>query len=134
MTLTEKSERCKIYSRYHKNDFQYEVSEKLAQNGMVVSASAWSGWMDKHYPKFEYTNGEYYMSADMSYEDIVNKLNNPDISHKIVKVCVPEGTNAMQISKLMEENGICSADDFLSACKRRAITIMIFFLRYLIRI
>lgn len=101
-----------------KNDFQYEVSEKLAQNGMVVSASAWSSWMDKHYPKFEYTNGEYYMSADMSYEDIVNKLNNPDISHKIVKVCVPEGTNAMQISKLMEENGICSADDFLSACKK----------------
>ncbi len=101
-----------------KNDFQYEVSEKLAQNGMVISASAWSNWMDKHYPKFEYTNGEYYMTADMSYEEIVNKLNNPDISHKTVKVCVPEGTNAMQISKLMEENGICSADDFLSACKK----------------
>lgn len=101
-----------------KNDFQYEVSEKLAQNGMVISAAAWSNWMDKHYPKFEYSNGEYYMTADMSYEEIVNKLNNPDISHKTVKVCVPEGTNAMQISKLMEENGICSADDFLSACKK----------------
>lgn len=101
-----------------KNDFQYEVSEKLAQNGMVISASAWSNWMDKHYPKFEYTNGEYYMTADMSYEEIVNKLNNPDISHKTVKVCVPEGTNAMQIATLMQDNGICSADDFLSACKK----------------
>ncbi len=101
-----------------KNDFQYEVSEKLAQNGMVISASAWSNWMDKHYPKFEYTNGEYYMTADMSYEEIVNKLNNPDISHKTVKVCVPEGTNAMQIAALMQDNGICSADDFLSACKK----------------
>ena len=101
-----------------KNDFQYEVSEKLAQNGMVISAAAWSNWMDKHYPKFEYTNGEYYMTADMSYEEIVNKLNNPDISHKTVKVCVPEGTNAMQIAALMQDNGICSADDFLSACKK----------------
>ena len=100
------------------NDYQYEVSQWLENTGIVESASVWSAWMDKHYPKFEYTNGEYYMSADMSYEDIVNKLNNPDISHKIVKVCVPEGTNAMQISKLMEENGICSADDFLSACKK----------------
>lgn len=101
-----------------KNDFQYEVSQKLADNGIVVSASMWSSWMDKNYPKYEYTNGEYYMSADMSYEDIVNKLNNPDISHKTVKVCVPEGTDVMQISKLMEENGICSAEDFLSACKK----------------
>ena len=99
------------------NDYQYEVSQWLGRTGIVESASVWSAWMDKHYPDFVYINGEYNMRADMSYEEIVDKLNNPDISHKIVKVCIPEGTNVMEISEILEENGICSADDFLNECR-----------------
>ena len=73
--------------------------------------------MSNHYPDFEYTNGEYNMTASMSYEEIAEKLQNPDISHKAVKVCIPEGTNAMQIAEILEENGICKAADFLEVCK-----------------
>ena len=100
-----------------KNDFEYEVGEKLYQNGIVVSSAVWTAWMDKNYPDFEYTNGEYNMSADMSYEEIVAKLQNPDISHKTVKIVIPEGTNAMQIADIMQQNGICSSVSFLDACK-----------------
>ena len=99
------------------NDYQYEVSQWLAMNGIVEYASVWSSWMDKHYPDYVFINGEYNMRADMSYEEIVKKLDNPDISHKIVKVCIPEGTNVMEISKILEQNGICKADDFLDECR-----------------
>lgn len=65
-------------------DFQYEISKMLANNGIVVDDSIWSAWMDKHYPDFTYINGEYYMKSNMSYEEIAQKLQNPDISHKVV--------------------------------------------------
>lgn len=100
-----------------KSDFEYEIGQKLAANGIIVSDTVWTNWMSSHYPDFEYINGEYIMYSNMSYEDIAQKLQNPDISHKSVKVCIPEGTNAMQIADILEKNNICKANDFLDVCK-----------------
>lgn len=100
-----------------KSDFEYEVGQKLAANGVIVSDTVWTNWMSSHYPDFEYINGEYNMNSNMSYEDIAKKLQNPDISHKSVKVCIPEGTNVMQIADILEKNNICKANDFLEVCK-----------------
>ena len=102
-----------------KNDFEYEIGKKLYNNKIVLFDSLWTSWMDKHYPDFTYINGEYYLSADMSYEEIAKKLQNPDISHKTVKVAIPEGYNVMQIAKVLEENEICKAKDFLEVCKSK---------------
>ena len=35
------------------SDFQYDVSQKLYNNGIVINDSVWSSWMDKHYPDFK---------------------------------------------------------------------------------
>lgn len=99
------------------NDFEYEIGQKLEQNKVVLSATVWTNWMSKHYPKFEYINGEYSLNSAMSYEQIAQKLQDPDVSHKKVKVCIPEGTNVMQIAKILEENSICKASEFLEVCK-----------------
>ena len=96
-------------------DFQYEISKMLANNGIVVDDSIWSAWMDKHYPDFTYINGEYYLKSNMSYEEIAQKLQNPDISHKVVSVAIPEGYNVFEIAKTLEDNQICSAKDFYAA-------------------
>ena len=100
-----------------KQDFEYEIGEKLKAGGIVVNSSLWSNWMTSHYPDFKYINGEYVLTADMSYEDIANKLQNPDLSHMTVKVAIPEGYNVFEIAKTLEENGICKADAFLEVCK-----------------
>lgn len=100
-------------------DFEYEVGQKLYNNGIVISSMVWTNWMDKYHPDFVYINGEYELSADMSYEQIFDKLNNPDISHEGVKVTFPEGKNCMEMAVILEENGICSADGFLEACKSK---------------
>lgn len=99
-----------------KNDFEYEIGQMLFNNKIVVYDAVWTNWMDKHYPDFEYINGEYYLSADMSYEEIAQKLQNPDISHKSVKVCIPEGYNVFEIADTLEENGVCNAEAFLEVC------------------
>lgn len=113
-----KNQEDKPYSLIiEKSDFEYEVGQKLAANGVIVSDTVWTNWMSSHYPDFEYINGEYNMNSNMSYEDIAKKLQNPDISHKSVKVCIPEGTNVMQIADILEKNNICKANDFLEVCK-----------------
>uniref|UniRef100_UPI004026224B endolytic transglycosylase MltG n=1 Tax=Eubacterium sp. TaxID=142586 RepID=UPI004026224B len=96
-------------------DFEYEVSKKLSNNNIVIDDSIWTMWMDKHYPDFTYINGEYYLNSNMSYEEIAQKLQNPDISHQVVSVAIPEGYNVFDIAETLEENGICSKEDFYDA-------------------
>ena len=100
-----------------KNDFEYEIGKKLYDNKIVVSDILWTNWMSKNRPDFKYINGEYKLTADMSYEQIAEKLQNPDVSHEGVKVAIPEGYNVMEIAKTLDENGVCKASDFLEVCK-----------------
>lgn len=111
---TQKGE-AKEYTVNIKSSFQYDVASELKKGGIVIDDSIWSLWMDKHYPDFEYINGEYYMNTNMSYEEIANKLQNPDISHKPVTVAIPEGYNVFDIAKTLEENGVCPKSDFYQA-------------------
>lgn len=100
-----------------KSDFEDEVAAKLTEGGIIRNALLWQNWMSSNYPGFVYINGEYTLTADMSYKEIAEKLKNPDVSHKTVKVAIPEGYNVMQIAETLEENGICKADEFLELCK-----------------
>ncbi len=103
-----------------KSDFEYQIGEKLEANGIVTKGSLWVKWMQKNYPDFVYINGEYFnITAHMSYDEIAQKLQNPDISHRSVKVVIPEGFNVFDIAIRLEENNICSMAEFLEACKSK---------------
>ncbi len=112
---TEKKDVKKYTLTIEENDFEYQISEKLKNNDIVIDDSIWTMWMNKHYPDFVYLNGEYYLDSSMSYEEIAEKLKEPDISHRVVKVAIPEGYNVFEIAETLEKNGICSADDFYEA-------------------
>ena len=60
-----------------KDDFAYQIGEKLKSNGVIKNDTVWNWWMDKHYPKFSYINGEYRMTSSMSYEDIAKNFKIP---------------------------------------------------------
>lgn len=98
---------------------QYDVGQKLLAAEIINSETVWDYWMNKHYPDFEYIGGEYYLNSSMSYEEIAQKLQTPDVSHKSVSVCIPEGYTIFDIATALEENGICSGKDFLDACKSK---------------
>lgn len=108
-----------ITVRVNNGDTQYEVSQSLYKNGVVINDTLWSLWTDRHYPDFEYTAGEYILNSNMSYEQIAQKLKNPDVSHKSVSLCIPEGYSVFDIADAVDNNGICSRSDFLEACKSR---------------
>ena len=98
---------------------QYDVGQKLVYNEIINSDTVWDYWMSKHYPDFKFIGGEYYLTSSMSYEEIAQKLQVPDVSHQKISVCIPEGYNIFDIATVMEENGICSGKDFLEACKSK---------------
>lgn len=102
-----------------KDDFAYQIGEKLKANGIIKNDTVWNWWMDKHYPDFTYINGEYEMLPYMTYEEIAKKLQNPDISHKSISVCIPEGYTVFDIADTLEKNNICKRSDFLNACKNK---------------
>lgn len=112
-----RNNKCEYTLIIESKDYEYEVGQMLYNNHIIKSDIVWTNWMSRHYPDFTYINGEYNMNSNMSYEDIAVKLQNPDVSHKSVKVCIPEGYNCMEIAKTLEENNICPADAFLEVCK-----------------
>ena len=55
---TEKGAATKYTLVISKEDYEYEVGQKLYNNGIVINDTVWTSWMDKHYPDFTYINGE----------------------------------------------------------------------------
>lgn len=101
------------------NATEYDVAQLLYTNGIIESDAIWSGWMNKHYPDFEFVAGEYEISPSMSYEEIAGALSNPVVTHREVKVTIPEGYNVFSIAATLEGSGVCSADEFLNVCKSK---------------
>lgn len=60
-----------------------------------------------------YSNGSFQLKTNMDYEAIINKLQSSTNRVDVVKVTIPEGKNALEISDLLEKNGICTAKEFL---------------------
>ncbi|MCM1115535.1 MAG: endolytic transglycosylase MltG [Clostridium sp.] len=99
---------------------QYGVGQALISNEIINNDTVWDMWMNKNYPDFEYIPGDYDLHAQMSYEEIAQKLKTPDVTHQAVSVCIPEGYDIFKISTTLEENGVCSAEEFLNACSDKS--------------
>lgn len=55
------------------------------------------------------------VGTNLDYEDLINTLIGGNEDLEVVKVTLPEGTTALQAARIMEENEVCSAADFLAA-------------------
>ena len=98
-----------------KNDFENEVALRLEEEGIIVSAVRFLGYVHKQYPDFVWYNGTYDLTADMTYKQLCEKLKDPDLRIEYVKFTVPEGKNIRGIAQIVESSGLCTADEFLSA-------------------
>lgn len=59
--------------------------------------------------------GEYTIGTNLDYEDILNRLQGGNRVWEEVRVTFPEGSNVLDMARLLEENGVCSAEKFLAA-------------------
>lgn len=98
----------------------YDVAQSLYSKGVIESDFVWTYWLDRHYPELEYTAGEYEVNASMSYEQLAWALQNPVVTHRSVKVTVPEGYDVFATAAALEGSGVCSADEFLQVCRDKS--------------
>ena len=92
-----------------------DISEQLEEEGVILSGKLfklWDGYADM---SGEYQFGTFVLNTKMSYEEIMTELKQYNIAKETVRVTFPEGSTLLEISKLLEENGVCDDDAFLSA-------------------
>lgn len=68
--------------------------------------------------KMEYfSKGTFNLETNMDYEAIINTLQAGDSSEQeTVEITFQEGMTVREIAQKLEDNGVCSAEDFLDAC------------------
>ena len=59
--------------------------------------------------------GVYQLETNMDYQDIISTLQGGNETREVVTVTFPEGMTVLQVAALLEENEVCSQEDFLTA-------------------
>lgn len=99
-----------------------QIARQLAEAGIVEHE-----WLFRAYAQYSgkasgLQPGEITLRSGMSYNDILQQLSQQRVFRKTVTVTFPEGYTAVAIAQLMEENGLCSASDFLACANGDAYT------------
>ncbi len=92
-----------------------EIAEMLEEKGIISSASFFRFYASRGGHAAKFRDGVYYFSKQDSYEDIVDKLTKQGKQAAAVRVTIPEGWTIDKIADRLEENKICSAQQFKEA-------------------
>jgi len=88
------------------------VAGVLAENGIVKNEIYFKLYA-KQNPIDNLQYGDFTLSADMSYEDIVKELTTVKDMRETVSITVFEGSTIIKISKIVEAAGFCTAQEFI---------------------
>ncbi|MGN0728242.1 endolytic transglycosylase MltG [Treponema sp.] len=97
-----------------------DVSNLLAEKGLVKSAGAFYyaarfSVFDRENP-FCLRSGSYLLDTSMGMKALYRILQSGESEN--FSVVVPEGFTMSKIARLLEKDGVCSADDFLASCRK----------------
>lgn len=101
------------------------VAKKLQENHIIKNADLFYHsatkpnifqffYSDDLPKKFLLKSGTYTVNSSMSIPQILEVLSSGQTEY--VKVSIPEGLTIKKIASILEENRICSADDFIKIC------------------
>lgn len=92
-----------------------DIADMLEQEGIIKSAKAFKLFADLRNKELAYISGEHFIRPDMAYETIINELTvvAEEERGESVQVTFPEGVNLIEASNILEENGICDAEEFV---------------------
>lgn len=96
-----------------------EIVDILHEKGVINQPTFFKLYLFLTKGAQKFIPGTFEMKTNMDYEAIVNYLqsNANRLDSDIIDVTIPEGKNVMEIAGILESNEICSADEFINACK-----------------
>lgn len=91
-----------------------EISLMLEENGIIKSPEFFQLFSRLSKSDSKYIAGEHFVRPNMAYETIIQELTSIENSKKqSVEVTFPEGITLYDAAVILEENGVCSVDDFI---------------------
>lgn len=91
-----------------------EIAQLLKDEGIIKSPKCFMMFSKLRKSDSLYIPGEYLIRPNMAYETIIKKFTTNESANKeIIDVTFPEGITLYDAAALLEENGVCSADDFI---------------------
>jgi len=92
-----------------------QVAKDLQEKGLIKNAFVFGLYSKYKNSDTKLKSGVYLLSPSMSSEDILAKIAGGKSENLDKKVTFPEGVNLKQIAKILETNGIVTADAFIDA-------------------
>ncbi|HJD20530.1 MAG TPA: endolytic transglycosylase MltG [Candidatus Gemmiger faecigallinarum] len=91
-----------------------QIAGQLAEAGVIQH-----DWLFRLYAQSsgrasDLQPGPVELRSGMSYNAILQAISQQRVFRSTVRITVPEGTTAVAVAQLMEENGLCTAEDFLA--------------------
>lgn len=96
-----------------------EIVDILHEKGVINQPTFFKLYLFLTKGAQKFIPGTFEVKTNMDYEAIVNYLqsNANRLDSDIIDVTIPEGKNVLEIAEILENNEICSADEFINACK-----------------
>ncbi len=91
------------------------IGTKLEDAGLISSADIFRFYIRFGDTGANFQEGRFYLEPGMSYDEIIDVLSQPPPPRETINVTFPEGSTSMQFATIVEENGICTAAEFLEA-------------------
>ena len=90
-----------------------QLADILYQKGVISKKEFFTIYCKVTADMQYFQPGPYELATNLDYEDIINKLQGGNESRETVTVTFPEGYTVLQVAQLLEENEVCSAQEFL---------------------
>ena len=94
-----------------------EIAKILKKDGVITEPLAFRLYVMLK-KKDGFQSGEYIMTDKMDYDSIIYALQAGNERTDVVDVMFLEGSTTVDIARKLEENGVCSASEFLAALNR----------------
>jgi len=92
-----------------------DIAEILNDSGVIRSDFIFKAYYKLSKIEGNLNYGFYNLNSNMSYDTIIQELQKYSSTKEEIKVIIPEGFNILEISKRLEESGVCSAKEFIEA-------------------
>jgi UPF0755 protein len=102
----------------HKGESLYSILDRLQEVGLIHDKRIYKVY-SRFIHSFTVKSGFYSLSPGLSGMEILKVLE--EGKQELIKITIPEGLTAREISLILEEKGIVSIQDFLSSISSREL-------------
>lgn len=88
-----------------------DIAQKLKDSGLIQYTQLFEFYADITDAREDISAGTFELNTIYDYNALVNNMTRYSSSREVVRVTIPEGYNCAQMFALLEEKGVCSAED-----------------------